>query len=306
MKNEKKNISKTRISIFAGIIFCILIILIADRINESKIKNVSRIDGNSYVCSYNGTAHDFVLDLPENHEGAPLVLMLHGYGGCAKAFRSELAISDLAKEKGYALAFVTGSQSSNDKTAAFGWNSGMGDDENNDVEFLREMAKYLQGKYKLDADNTFAVGFSNGGFMVHKLAMEADDTFRAVVSVAGTMSKSVWDNRQKNISVGVFQVTGEKDDVVPKQSDGSDKYSQAPAIEKIMQYWINVNELEPINTCTDGKNSILTVYAGADTDKQVWDLFIPDGRHAWPDKNITGVDINQRIFEFLDANKVEK
>ena len=73
--------------------------------------------------------------------------------------------------------------------------------------------------------------------MAHRLAMEAGDTFRAVVSVSGMMQPEVWEKRNKTNNVSFFQITGEKDDVVPKRSDGTAKYTTAPAIEDVMEYW---------------------------------------------------------------------
>ena len=41
---------------------------------------VVHVKGNTFSCTYENTRHIFVLDLPENTEGAPLVIMLTGEG----------------------------------------------------------------------------------------------------------------------------------------------------------------------------------------------------------------------------------
>ncbi len=266
-----------------------------------EIEDIVREKGNKFSCTYDSTKHDFVVDLPNKVEGAPLVVMLHGYGESAEGFRSTTHFEEKANALGYAVVYVTGASNPKDATSASGWNSGIGMEGNKDVEFLVALAKYLQKEYSLDKKRTFAVGFSNGAFMTHRLAMEAGDTYAAVVSVAGMMPESIWNERSETNEVGFFQITGEKDDVVPKNSDGSAKYSQAPAIEEVMDYMVKSNGLELLETCEIGTESILSKYGSETKQTQVWDLFIKDGRHSWPSESINGMDINALILEFLET-----
>lgn len=270
------------------------------RASAIKIEDITQEEDNLFSCSYDGVAHEFILELPEDTQGAPLVILLHGYGNTAKSFRSSIHFEEKANPLGYAVVYVTGAANPGDATSAVGWNSGMSAEGNDDVGFLTALAEYLQKEYSLNEERTYAVGFSNGAFMTHRLAMEASDTFTAVVSVAGMMPEEIWINRNESNDVGVFQITGEKDDVVPKNSDGSAKYSKAPAIEDVMDYWVKANGLEATESSEIGKGSVFTKYAKEGKDKQVWNLFIKDGRHSWPDEKITGIDINALILEFME------
>lgn len=256
-----------------------------------------------YSCTFEGVKHDFIVDLPEQPAGAPCVIMLHGYGESAGGFRSAVRFEAQANPAGYAVVYVTGAANPNDKTSAAGWNSGISSDGNDDVSFLVTFANYLQTEYGFDPDRMFAAGFSNGAFMMHRLAMEASDTFAACVSVAGRMPESIWDARREFNAVGFFQITGEKDDVVPKNSDGSAKYSPAPAIEDVMAYWAESDGLTLSETADTGKSGLLKKYTGDGKSVQVWDLFIKNGRHSWPDKDLTGIDTNQLILDFFEAQK---
>ena len=255
-------------------------------------------DGN-YSCTFEGVKHDFIVDLPEHTEGAPVVIMLHGYGESAGGFRSAVHFEAQANPMGYAVVYVTGAANPYDKTSAAGWNSGISSDGNDDISFLVTFANYLQTEYGFDTNRIFAVGFSNGAFMTHRLAMEASGTFAACVSVAGMMPERVWNARGGVNAVGFFQITGEKDDLIPKNSDGSAKHSQAPAIEDVMDYWAEACSLTLTETTDAGKSGLLKKYTAEDRRAQVWDLFIKNGRHSWPDKDITGIDINQLILEFF-------
>ena len=267
---------------------------------DCVLDDVQQVDETSFDCTYESVKHDFVLDMPEVVENAPLVLMLHGYGESAEGFRQKVAFEKDANAKGYAVCYVTGAPSPEDATSANGWNSGIGVSSNDDVGFLCALANYLCETYKLDSTRVYAVGFSNGAFMTHRLALEANDIFAAVVSVAGMMPEGAWAVQPDTCSVGVFQITGEKDDVIPKNSDGSAKFSKAPAIEDVIDYYADKQELTVTETASIGKKSTLTKYASAENTKKVWHLFIPDGRHSWPDEQITGINTNQLILEYLE------
>ena len=266
-----------------------------------ELKDVTLESDNKYTCTYDGVKHDFIVELPEDIGNAPLIVMLHGYGESAEAFKGKVHLEERACEKGYAVVYVTGAPDPNDKTSANGWNSGIGEGGNEDVGFLIAFANYLQTEYGFDKERTFAVGFSNGAFMTHRLAMEAQDTYSAVVSVSGMMPEQVWEYKNEENNIGFMQITGEKDDVVPKKSDGSAAHSKAPAIEDVMTYWAFSNGLVDADISDIGKKSTITKHTGEGKTKQVWDIFVKDARHSWPDETLTGIDTNGIILEFLDT-----
>jgi len=267
------------------------------------IENIVEEEEGVFTCSYEGVKHDFIICLPEQVQGAPLVLMLHGYAESAEGMKNNFHFEEAANPEGYAVVYVTGAPNPGDTTSANGWNSGIAADGNNDVGFLASLAVYLQKEYSFDSERTYAVGFSNGAFMTHRLAMEAGKFFPAVVSVAGMMPESIWNERNEKNNVGILQITGEKDDVVPKNSDGSAKHNKAPAIEEVIGYWADSNGLSTAETGDIGKKSTITKYSAEGCDKQVWDVFVKDGRHSWPQESITGIDTNALILEYLNTMK---
>ena len=262
---------------------------------------VNLLEGNSYSCIYKGVKHKFILDLPEQTEGNPLIIMLPGYGNTAESFRSTVHLEQDANPQGYAVAYVTGAPAPNDPGSSFGWNSGISSEGNDDAGFLTVLAKFLQKEYSFDEKRTYAVGFSNGAFMVHRLAMEAGDIFSAFVSVAGLMPKKIWETRNEMNNVSFFQITGEKDDVVPKNSDGSAAYAKDPAIEDVMSYWMGSDGLEICGSGEIGPGSVLTKCRSEKSPNQVWHLFVKNGRHSWPGLKLNGIDTNHLILEFFDA-----
>ncbi len=269
--------------------------------------------GIQFYCKYNGIRHDFILDLPENTKDAPLILMLPGYGNSAESFRNTIQIHKEAVSRGYAVAYINGAKNPDDKTMAIGWrwdstgkqhakkNAKNSIHTENDTAFLIDIAYYLSDEYSFNKKRLFAVGFSNGGFMIHTLAMQASDVFCAYASLAGKMSGNIWNIRNKKNDLNFLQVTGEKDDVVPKNSDGTARHAKAPAIEDVMHYWAESSGLKTEATESIGNGSSLIKYSDTHRKKKVWHLIVKDGRHSWPVKNINGIDTNQLLLDFFDS-----
>lgn len=273
----------------------------------SKLKEISARSQDHFECWYDGIIHDFIVDLPQEPAGAPLVIMLPGWGDSAESMRIITCFSDTANPRGYAVAYITGAKSKYERSGTVSWNSGIAAKGNDDVGFLLAMAEYLQSEYGFDREHTYAVGFSNGAFMTHRLAMEAGETFAACVSVGGFMPEKIWNERRIKNNVSFFQVTGEFDDVVPKHSDGTSSHSKIPAIEDVMLYWATSNNLYALEACPIGMGSSLVKWTYADEDRpqtgrqpQVWNLVIKDGRHSWPEKRFSGIEINPLILDFFD------
>ena len=257
---------------------------------------------NSFTCSFEGVQHDFILDLPEESEGAGLIVMLHGYGQSAEMMRQNVHMEETATEKGYGVVYVTGAVDSSDPTSSACWNSQVSGNENDDVGFLVSLVEYLETEYGFDKDRVYAAGFSNGAFMMHRLAMDAQDVFCAVASVCGKMPQKLWDRRNGKNTVGVLQISGEKDELVPKNLDGSAKYAIDPAIEDVMQYWADSNGIENKEESSIGKDSTIIKY-GDGSGRCVWSVMVKGGRHSWYEESLTGIDVNGLILEFYEAQQ---
>ncbi len=264
------------------------------------LEDVRSISDNRFSCTFDSVSHDFIVDLPHESEGSPLIIMLPGYGNTAESFRQETRLHEKANGLGYTVVYVTGAQNPNDKTSATCWNHEGDENGNKDVEFLKALVSYLERTYKTDHSRCFAVGFSNGAFMCHRLALDAQSTFKAVVSVAGSMSESIWVKRPRNSKVGLLQITGEKDDVIPKRSDGSARYSKNPAIEDVISYHVSAKKLSESESLTIGNSSTITKYYNS-KDSQVWHVIVKDGRHSWSAERLTGIDTNEIILDYLNT-----
>ncbi len=253
-----------------------------------------------YTCDYNGIKRQFVLYIPEGAgSGAPLLFMLHGYGSSSQGFMEFTEMNSAAKEYGFAVVYPQGIRDPGNRTGSSCWNSGLTKKGNDDIGFLVALAKYLQQTYGFDSSETFAAGFSNGAFMMYKLACGAPETFRAVASVAGSMSGGAWNDRKETASVGILQINGAADSVVPIEPDKG-VYGDAPAIGGVIQYWKDANGLDEFQEVSLSDKATACKYSSKASDNLVWYIEIEGYGHAWPNGgSSSGFNANDVILEFF-------
>ena len=279
---------------------CILMGCSSSGSSDPKIENVVLEKDNKYTCTFEDVKHDFVISLPQESKNAPLIVMLHGAGDSAENFRLTSGFDNDALPKGYAVCYVSGTVNAKAGRNYSSWNYGRLEPDYNDVGFIKALVNYLVDEYSLDEDHVFCAGFSNGGFMNFRLALEAQDTFLACTSVGGDLCKTLWKERPEKNDVGMLVVFGDNDESIPKNSDGSAKTALDPAIEDVIDYMASSNGLEKQSEDEIGNGSIISKY-GADSDKDiVWGVLVKDAKHAWYTEEINGISTNKLILEFFE------
>lgn len=249
-----------------------------------------------YSCTFNGKKRTFILCLPPSYnEQTSLIFMLHGLGGSAQMFKYETNMEQKAFTRNYAVLYLDGTVDPDNISYGNGFHYQNNRISKNDINFMVELAKYCQKEFNL-GPKVFAVGFSNGGFMVNKLAATHSDFFTGVASVAGMMPKEVWNIRKIKGKIGFLQINGTKDDVVPMEINNSASYNSNPSIEKVIAYFRKKNNNK--NECQEFKLSeSVTKYSyGNDV---AW-ILIKDGYHSWPNETITKIDTCSLILDFFD------
>lgn len=265
-----------------------------------KLENVVLDENNKYSCTFEDVKHEFVISLPVESKNAPLIVMFHGAGDSAEGFRLTSSFDNDALPMGYAVCYVSGSSNPKAGRNTRSWNYGRFEPDYNDVEFIKALVNYLVDEYSLDKDHVFCAGFSNGGFMNFRLALEAQDTFLACVSVGGDLCKTLWDKRPDNNDVGMLVVYGENDESIPKNIDGSAKTALDPAIEDVIDYMATSNGLDAQSEGEIGDGSIIRKYE-ADSDKDiVWSVVVKEGKHGWPTEDLNSFSVNKLILEFFE------
>ena len=264
------------------------------------LEDISETKENAFTCTYDGVKHDFVISLPQESKNAPLIVMLHGAGDTAENFRRTSGFDNDALPKGYAVCYAGGTVNAKAGRNYRSWNYGRLEADYDDVGFIKALVNYLVDEYSLDKDHVFCAGFSNGGFMNFRLALEAQDTFLACASVGGDLCKTLWNKRPEKNDVGMLSVIGEIDESIPKNFDDSAKTALDPAIEDVLDYMASSNGLGMQSEDEIENGSIIRKY-GADSDKDiVWDVVVKDAKHAWYTEEIDGFNTNELVLEFFE------
>ncbi len=150
-------------------------------------------------------------------EPAPLLFVLHGFGGNAQAMSSSTNIEDSLDEYDLDAVVVYPSGTGAEQGLPQSWNAGTccpfaTFDLVDDVAFFDELITRLTVQYDIDTERVWVVGHSNGGMMAYRLACELSTRITAIgVAAAALMIDTCTPSRPVN----ALHVHGELDTVVP-------------------------------------------------------------------------------------------
>ncbi|MBI2393033.1 MAG: prolyl oligopeptidase family serine peptidase [Deltaproteobacteria bacterium] len=180
---------------------------------------VPTLASGQHEIEHRGTTRSFVLDVPEGFGLRPLVLAFHGWGGDPDQLEGTTRIATAALKRGWVVARPIGFNKSFDAGACCGLAA---ESKVDDVGLAREIVAALARAACVDPARVYATGFSNGGFLAHRLGCEASDVFTAVASVAGTLGIERCEPKR---AVSVLQIHGKADGIVPFAGNSSKKWS---------------------------------------------------------------------------------
>lgn len=292
---------KNKISCFAIIIIGFLFL------NSCKSDSDSGISSpESFTFEFNNTEREYIMYLPPAlPENAALVFVLHGFTGSAKNIMYYSNMNKTADKNNFAVCYPQGSLSNKGDTY---WNARLDIGNTDDIGFLSELALFLQEKYNFDSEKTFCCGHSNGGFMSYTLAAEKPEIFKAIASVAGTMSGYTWENKQICRAMPVMQIHGTDDKIVP--IDGSmtteGGWGTAPEIDSMLDFWRQLSNCNMSDSVSVSKNT--TMYRNYNTSDKIEVLYykIENHGHDWPNDGAknqlfdnSGINASDEIWKFF-------
>lgn len=124
-----------------------------------------------------------------------LVIGVHGLGDNMWGFSEYLSdfqmIADTAR---IIMAYPQGTPN----LIGNGWNAAAGNlgiypsEQYDDVGFINQIVDIIQSEFNIIKKQTYLFGFSNGGYMVQRIACQANDKFYAIASIAGTIGTKVY------------------------------------------------------------------------------------------------------------------
>ncbi len=175
------------------------------------------------------------------HGKLPLVLVLHGLGASAEAIEQHTDWPAFAKTHGIAWLAPNGAV---DRQGRRFWDAGpsccnFDGARLNHVAALSQLLERTLANPQLDRSRVYVVGYSNGGFMAHRLACERPELLRGIVSMAGAGPLHT-SSCQKPTALRVLEVHGDADLVVTYEGGHLFKDAKLPvhaSAEKTAADW---------------------------------------------------------------------
>jgi polyhydroxybutyrate depolymerase len=148
-------------------------------------------------------------------ERLPLLLYLHGLGGSGNEALTNPELRALAERHRMVLIAPDGNF---DREGRRFWNAGgaccnFDGKAVNDVARLEALLFHWTQRPEIDPARVYVVGFSNGGFMAHRLACFMDDRLAAVVSIGGA-GRAPEEACAPVSTIAVLEIHGDADPIV--------------------------------------------------------------------------------------------
>ena len=225
---------------------------------------------------------DYLVKIPAEHdETMPVLYFLHGLGDNITRLDNEFHFQQIADDFGWMMVVP---QALNEGNGTM-WNAYLTYSTTDDSGFLMALLDSLSVQYPVNQDSVFFTGFSMGGFMTHRMAIEHGDRITACAPVSGLIT-SPMSHYTAVAPVKMLHIHGTNDPVVGY--DGNSVYfgyDLGLSVEEILDYWKNANHCvsEPVidtfpDLQNDGLRFVRYTYEG---DAELQHIKVIGGNHTW-------------------------
>ena len=260
-----------------------------------------------YHFRHQGVNRTYWMYIPENlSPQAPLVFVLHGYGGKAEGYCPQMI--ETAKKYGFAVCYPQGEKAPKGKT---GWNVGYPKQEGmktDDIDFICDLAKHVQKKFNLSKVNTFYSGMSNGGEICYIMAMQRPETFAAYASVAGLTMEWAYRSMSPKTAVPLMEIHGTADKTSmwegdPHNAGGWGKYISVPHAVGVWSSKAKCTHTEVTELPKKGEHKVIlhrhlggtpAWKGGPETEVRLYEVV--GGKHSWAHNDM---DTCEEIWKFF-------
>ena len=259
-----------------------------------------------YQFRHQGLDREYWMYIPENlPEQAPLVFVLHGYGGKAEGYCPQMI--ETARKHGFAVCYPQGEKAPKGKT---GWNVGYPKQEGmktDDIDFICDLARHVQKKFSLSRKNTFFSGMSNGGEMCYIMAMQHPEAFSAYASVAGLTMEWAYRSMSPKMAVPLMEIHGTADKTSlwegdPDNNCGWGEYISVPLAVGVWAAEAKCTHTETVELPVRNNKVLMHRHLGG---SPAWEggpeievrLYeVVGGKHSWAHKDM---DTCEEIWKFF-------
>lgn len=157
---------------------------------------------NRFTTNIDGDVREYYVHVPQSYDGStavPVVFMLHGTGGNGEEFYNKPGSwRDLGEDENIITVFPSSWRycvnDNGEIKNTTKWNTTPdadftfcpGQTGRNDIKFLATILAECSARFKIDNKRIYLAGFSNGGQMAAKCAIEMSDKFAAIAENAAS------------------------------------------------------------------------------------------------------------------------
>ena len=182
----------------------------------------------SYV--FDGEERNFIYYIPSSWDTSqdyPLLIVLHGLTQSGNGIMNITGFNEIADVNNAIVCYPDGLNAS--------WNADMNslNSEVDDLGFIESLVTYFETNYNTNPYRRYLCGFSNGGYLSHKIASESSMCFAAIGTVAGNMSTTTAANFNPSFPTSVLHIHGTSDAIVPYNGGAA----TGASVDEVMLLW---------------------------------------------------------------------
>jgi polyhydroxybutyrate depolymerase len=257
----------------------------------------------------------------------PLVIALHGMPQNSKFFMEYTELNEKADEEGFIVVYPNGGTDISyilerlklSGNFEYYWNCWDGEDID-DLGFIRNLIESLKSDYNIDENRIYITGFSNGGYMTHRIGAELSDVIAAIAPVGGSIGGQwkFWSSTEdfpfyicpepeNPLSVIIFH--GRDDPYVRYEGLINIRTNETVlcSVNESLSFWVEHNNCDPIPQVdiSDSGNIITRTYANGSQNTEVVLYSIVDGIHEWFGSSSClpcEISCNDLMWEFFESH----
>lgn len=300
------------------------------------------------TITWDGQERQYLEYVPSTYstaQAAPVLFMLHGMGDTMDNFFLATQIQRVAEIQGWivvcpqALEFNYSIPGLGSQSFGACWNVGstvsvsfdmygmpfnFDVPVNGDVDdegFLMAALEATKADYNVDQNKIFFAGFSLGGFMSHRMAIQHGDVINSIAAVSGVIGNDLTTLTPVD-NVNVLQIFGTSDEMITYDDamislQTLGYYNLGMPVEETVEYWRAFNQCDetPIveqypDTHNDGLTFEMHQYLNGSNESRVAFIKVYNGMHTWYNGINNDIDYNGEIVKFFtnttDVNSVEE
>jgi len=253
-----------------------------------------------------------------------LVINLHGGSGTMLNTQGFSKLNPVSNQNNFIVAWPQGYGIS---PPGFSWADGRNTTADqagiDDVGFIDRLTDTLIKRYNVDTNRIYICGFSNGGFMVQRLACKLPKRFAAMASLGSSMDTVRYRNCNPSKPIPFAFFNGTADPEMPYGGGPMKNPQVIPVVpvDTTIQFWISHNKCQtatpvynfPDTFTTDNSTAELYTFTNCDCNADIKFYKLINGGHTWPGAYVasqatalgnTNRDINasDELWNFFNAH----